>query len=302
MHTDKEIFRIFQECPWFIFELAGAADPGRCALEAVTVKAIERSMDGLVLPEDPVQPLTVIEIQFQRVDNIYNRIVAEMALAQESHNMRPVRGIIFFASRSLDPEVAPWTSCVQAVMLDEVLERREAESPHDPLVAVFKPVFEADEGKLEKEAGAHYRHIQTADQLTAGQAEALLAVFLSWMLERFRDRSPKEIAMILDLPDIEDTRAGRELLEKGIEKGIAKGIEEGIAKGLEKGREEGLEEDLESGILMIARKRFGADSVDRSLETAIRALSAPALECVLDGLLDLPGVEELRQRVDALKG
>ena len=125
-----------------------------------------------------------------------------------------------------------------------------------------------------------------ATGLTAGQAETLLAVFLNWLLERFRDRSQKEIAMILDLPDIEDTRAGRELLEKGIEKGI------------EKGREEG----LESGILMIARKRFGADSVDGPLEAAIRDLSAPALERLLDVLLDLPDIAALRQRVYALKG
>ena len=301
-------FLLFQECPWFIFELAESEDPGRCALEAVTVKSMERSMDGLVRPEDPAQPLTVIEIQFQRAANIYNRIVTEMALVQEAHDMRPVRGTIFFASRSLDPAVAPWMSCVQVVMLDEVLARRETEKPDDPLVAVFKPVFEADDAKLEKEAAAHYRHIQTSNQLTAGQTETLLAVFLNWLLERFRDRSQKEIAMILDLPDIEDTRAGRELLEKGIEKGRQEGIERGIEKGIEKGRlegrqegrQEGREEGLESGILLIARKRFGADSVDGPLEAAIRGLRAPALERLLDALLDLPDVEALRQRVEAL--
>ena len=133
-----------------------------------------------------------------------------------------------------------------------------------------------------------------ATGLTAGQAETLLAVFLNWLLERFRDRSQKEIAMILDLPDIEDTRAGRELLEKGIEKGRQEGRQEG--------RREGREEGLESGILLIARKRFGADSVDGPLEAAIRDLSAPALERLLDVLLDLPDVEALRQRVNVLKG
>jgi acetyl esterase/lipase len=71
-----------------------------------------------------------------------------------------------------------------------------------------------------REAAAHYRHLQTSNQLNIDQAETLQTVFLGWFLERFRDRSHKEIAMILDLPDIEDTRAGRELLEKGLEKGL----------------------------------------------------------------------------------
>ena len=60
-------------------------------------QSLQRSMDGLVRPEDPGQPLTIIEIQFQRAESIYNRIVVEMALVQEANDMCPVRGIIFRA-------------------------------------------------------------------------------------------------------------------------------------------------------------------------------------------------------------
>ena len=42
--------------------------------------------------------------------------------------------------------------------------------------------------------------------------------------------------------------------------------------------------------------------MDGPLEAAIRDLSAPGLERLPDALLDLPDVEALRQRVDALAG
>lgn len=281
MHTDKEIYQIFRQCPQLLFELADIEDPGKCSMESVTVKSLQRSMDGLVRPEDPEQPLTIIEIQFQRAESIYNRIVVEMALVQEANDMRHVRGVIFFASCSLDPSVPPWTNCVQAVMLDEALARREAAMPADPFVAVFKPVFEFDDSKLEKEAATHYRHLQTSDQLNIDQAETLQTVFLGWFLERFRDRSHKDIAMILDLPDIEDTRAGRELLEKGLEKG--------------------LEQGLESSILLITKKRFGTECLDDELEAGIRALRYPALEELLGDLLDLPDLDALRRMVTQLR-
>jgi predicted transposase YdaD len=288
MRTDKEIFRIFQKCPEFIFDLAGLDDHGPCSVESVTIKSLQRSMDGLVRPDDPRQPLTVVEVQFQRSETIYNRVVIEMAAIQEDHGMREIRGIVFFAARSLDPAVRPWTSVVQSVMLDEALAAREEKFPDDPAVAVFKPVFEPDKAKLEKAAAAHYRAIRTSAKLSTDQAEALAEVFLHGLLERFRDKTDQEIAMILDLPDIEDTRAGKDLMEKGME------------RGLERGREEGREEGLESSIVVIARKRFEAGQVDARLEAAIRDLGTRALEQLLDELLDLPDADALRQRVEDL--
>jgi predicted transposase YdaD len=181
---------------------------------------------------------------------------------------------------------------VQSVMLDEALAAREEKFPVDPAVAVFKPVFEPDKAKLEKAAAAHYRAIRTSAKLSTDQAEALAEVFLHWLLERFRDRTDQEIAMILDLPDIEDTRAGKDLMEKGMERGLK--------RGLERGREEGREEGLESSIVVIARKRFKAGQVDARLEAAIRDLGTRALEQLLDELLDLSDANALRQRVEDL--
>ena len=72
------------------------------------------------------------------------------------------------------------------------------------------------------------------------------------------------------------------------------------AQNLERGLERGREEGLESSIIVIARKRFGADQVDAKLEAAIRDLDTQALEQLLEELLDLSDSEALRHRVKDL--
>ncbi len=292
MRTDKEIFKILQECPEFVGMLAGFDDDGPATMESVTVKEIQRSMDGLVRPEDSERPLTVVEVQFQLSETIYNRIVIEMSSVQETNGMRAIRGVIFFASRSLDPAVEPWVSSVTSVYLDEILEAREKVDDADPVVAVFKPVFEKDTERLELEAARHYRAIKNASGLSARQAEVLAQIFTHWLFERLGSRNIKEIAMILDLPDIEETRAGKELIGIGLERGMERGIERGIVEGQELG--------MEKSILTIARRRFGLDGITPAVEAAVRDLKPEALEMLLVELIDLEDLAAFKAMVSRL--
>jgi predicted transposase YdaD len=73
MKTDKELYRIFAAAPGWLFQLTRLPSPGKCSLRSFTVKALQRDADGVVVPEDVTQPLTVVEFQFQRDDAIYTR-------------------------------------------------------------------------------------------------------------------------------------------------------------------------------------------------------------------------------------
>ena len=66
MKTDKQLFKIFEAVPEWLFELTGLPSPGSSTLQSFTVKALERAADGLVVPEAADQPLTVVEFQFQK--------------------------------------------------------------------------------------------------------------------------------------------------------------------------------------------------------------------------------------------
>lgn len=107
MRTDKEIFEVFQQCPEIVFQMTGLEYPGPCKVASVTLKALERRLDGLVIPDDDEKALTVFEVQFQKCPEFYPRAAGEMALVQQENGMRRIQGCIFFAARSLDPGTEP---------------------------------------------------------------------------------------------------------------------------------------------------------------------------------------------------
>ncbi len=63
MKTDKELYKIFEVVPEWVFELAGLPSPGKSTLRGLTVKALERTADdGVIVPEVPDQPLTTFRM------------------------------------------------------------------------------------------------------------------------------------------------------------------------------------------------------------------------------------------------
>ena len=159
MKTDKELYRIFEVAPEWVFELAGLPSPGKSTLQSVTVKALERRADGVIVPEAPDQPLTIVEFQFQADDTIYRRTVVEMAAVQDAFPGRVVQGVIFFGYNSLDPQTVPWTQIVRSYVLPDVLQEWERKQPKHPLVAVFKPLLAESEEVLRRQAAGYFRAI-----------------------------------------------------------------------------------------------------------------------------------------------
>ena len=51
MKTDKQLYRIFEANPDWVFQLARLPSPGKSSLRSVTIKALERNADGVIVPE-----------------------------------------------------------------------------------------------------------------------------------------------------------------------------------------------------------------------------------------------------------
>ncbi len=236
MRTDKELFRIFEVAPEWVFELAGLPSPGKSELRSVTVKALERRADGVIVPEAPDQPLTIVEFQFQADDTIYRRTVVEMAAVQDAFPGRVVQGVIFFGYNGLDPNTAPWTQLVRSYVLPDVLQAWERKQPKHPLVAVFKPLLAESDKVLRRQAAGYFRAITPSSLSAAGKA-SLEEVFVSWLVQRLKDNTRKEIEMMLlgELPELEKTVAGKELIQIGEQRGEKRGLEEGLLAFLPRG-------------------------------------------------------------------
>jgi hypothetical protein len=113
-----------------VFELARLPSPGKSTLQSVTVKALERRGDGVIVPEAPDQPLTIVEFQFQADDTICRRTVVEMAAVQNAFPGRVVQGVI-------REEIAKLTAA-EAKRIMQFLARRQSLDEATPWLARAK--------------------------------------------------------------------------------------------------------------------------------------------------------------------
>ena len=272
--TDKQIYLILSRCPQYLYELSGLPSFGPSVLRSVELKDLRRTADAIEFPENPGAPLTVVEVQFQKEKkgrNVYRRLFTSMALIQEEHPDRGVRGMIFFATKTLDPQTEPWKDWATVCYLDELLAGLEAREPDHPLVAVFKPLFVTSIEELVTQANTHYRKLH-GSSLVPGLRDVLCEVFESWLLERLPTKTKHEIAMILDLPDVRQTVCGRELLDEGRTEGKAEGKAELLT--------------------FLAETRLGP--LPEELKQRIQQLPADAFQSLALKVLELTQVEELR--------
>ncbi len=271
MTFDKQLYQLLAKWPGAAYVLCGETPPKGLRYSAPVVKAIERRLDGLIEPSDHSKPRRIVEVQFQNLADIYPRTAAAMALLHQTNVKRQIEAVILFATRKLDPRTKPWSAVIRAVYIDEAIEELRKKDPRHPLVAAFEPVFEKRQSRLAAKARTCYNSIQKSS-LPAPAQEACLAIFLSWMTERFKKLSRKEFTMILNLPPISKTRIGRELLAEG--------------------RLEGRLEGHCAMALKQAAHKFG--HLSSSTIKAIRALKAPELESLGVALLDMKSMKELR--------
>jgi predicted transposase YdaD len=264
MKTDKQVYRIFAARPEWLFELAGLPSPGACELRPFTFKELEGRTDALVVPHDPSKSLTVIEFQFQLEATIYPRTVRGMAAAQVEHGMRDVEGFIFFAYNGLDPKTEPWTRIVRSFSFDDLLTALAQRHAEHPLVAVFQPLMAKDDAVLEASAVRYFRQIKYSE-LDQPAKYALEEVFISWLEQRFREKNKKEIEAMLigELPELEETQSGKDL--------IAIGEKRGEERGKREGKEEGKREGTMETILLFLENRHGP--VSKELRKTVAMLS-----------------------------
>jgi len=102
---------------------------------------------------------------------------------------------------------------------DELLKSLEKKEPGHPLIAVFQPYLQKDQLILEKEAADYYNQIQLCS-VSEDMKKSLPAVFISWMLIRFKDKSYQEVLKMLTLTTpLEETVAYKELVAFGEKRG-----------------------------------------------------------------------------------
>lgn len=228
MKTDTIFYSLFQEFPSFFFELIDRPPEEAAAYEFTSreIKQLAFRMDGLFLPttEAPEKPFYLAEVQFQPDRDLYYRIFGELFLYLRQYKpINPWRVVVIYPSRSLEPEDTLQfqelltSHRVQRIYLDELPE----EGDRSLGVKVVKLVIEPEETAAEqaRQSIALARQ-QLSDPIVLRDLINLIETIIVYKLPQ---KSREEIAIMLNLSELRNTRFYQEVKQEGLEEGIEQG-------------------------------------------------------------------------------
>ena len=228
MKTDHPIYLFLRSGPEAFRVLTGGLQlKGAYKVCSLTMKSLERRLDGLVAPDGHAGPAYVVEFQAQPVDKSLYNLAAKVGLYGEEHPEHEVLGIAVFLRVADIPARPNWVhapgSPIRCISLDSFLREWLAREPDNPYIAVFAPLIIDSDAELTQRAPALWQTIQQAP-LDADTRETLSEVLEFWFFERFNRYTDEEIWTMLNLlTPLEETKAYQSIFAKGEARGEARG-------------------------------------------------------------------------------
>ena len=233
MKTDSIFYRMFLDFPDSFFELIGRPDAivSNYRFTSQEVKQLAFRLDGLFLPLDNLEnlPFYLVEVQFQKDEDLYYRLFSELFLYLRQYKpLSPWQIVVIYPSREIEREhpqqFADFLSLarVKRIYLDEL--------PNDETpslaIALIKLVTES-ESQAVNSAKILIKQAQreVSDRLVQRNVIDLIETIIIYKLPQ---KSREEIEAMLELQDLKQTRFYQEAFGDGIERGIEQGIEQGI--------------------------------------------------------------------------
>ena len=237
MKTDTIFYRLFQSFPSIFFELINQSPEAANTYQfsSVEVKQLSFRIDGVFLPTNntPSLPIYFVEVQFQADSNFYSRLFAEIFLyLRQNKPTNDWRSVVLYPTQEIDTaDIKHYreffaSQRVRRVYLDE-LDSTPGQSIG---LAILKLVIEPEEtaGITARELIAQVRQ-ETTDEATQ---EEFLQLIETIIVYKFTDKSREEIAQMLGLSDLKQTRVYQEALEEGRIEGRIEGTIEGKLKAV----------------------------------------------------------------------
>ena len=235
MKTDEWFYEVFRRFPDQLLRLAGIRAEGRWRMESVTVKTTEKRIDAMLFRLDEPGMLVFAEFQGWSDRAIYWRLFREIATWYESRpeGDRPFVAVVLFLDASLDPG-DPWLQPVPPNRLLKLTVAEGLEALGDDLgpLVIFRPLVVPDLVTAKEEAP---RWMETLARLNLPRADATFLVehLVYGLIRRFKELSLEEVAAMIQLAPLHETRAGRDLITIGEKRGEAKGVRMGKIQALE---------------------------------------------------------------------
>ncbi|MBD2616181.1 Rpn family recombination-promoting nuclease/putative transposase [Nostoc punctiforme FACHB-252] len=300
MRRDSIFYKLFQQSPSLLFELLTnrPINAESYRFDSVAVKEPKFEIDGVFLPPENQGAGVVYfcEVQFQKDEQLYERVFAESSLYfyRNSARFSDWQAVIIYPSRNIEQtNIYPHrgllnSNQVHRVYLDELGDIRQL-----PLSLALMVLTTLDDELAPQEA--RYLLERSSVEQPETSNNAIIDLVTTIMVYKFEQLSRKEVESMLGIT-LKETRVYREIKEEGREQGL----EQGREQGLEQGREQGREAEARSLIFRQLTKRVG--ELPQQLRQRLESLSLEQLENLGEALLDFTSMADLQAWLEALEG
>jgi len=234
--TDTIFYSLFQEFPSIFFELINQAPEQAASYEFTSreIKQLSFRLDGLFLPKNETldQPFYVVEVQFQRDDNLYYRLFTELFIFLNQYKPPyPWRVVVIYPSRRIEREqplqFRELFSRVTRIYLDELGD----EASTSVGVNIVKLVIEQEQTAPEQAKRLiEQAQVQITDETTKRNLLDLIETIIVYKLPQ---KSREEIQAMLGLSDL------RKVYQEAKQEGLIEGKQEGLIEGEQRGEQRG---------------------------------------------------------------
>lgn len=220
MKTDALFYSLFQTFPSIFFELIGQSglQSGGYRFASVEIKQTNFRLDGVFLPPEnpPKAPVYFLEVQFQRDELLYRRLLSEVFLyLRQNPTVRDWQAVAIYPRAALEvQESGTFGSLVklpyvQVIYLDQLGPVSEL-----PIgLGVLRLIVEPEES-VPLAARSLIERVQQSAVPDANMSR-LVELIETIVVYTFPRRSRQEIAAMLGLVDMKETRVYQEGREEG---------------------------------------------------------------------------------------
>ena len=289
MKRDSIFFRLFQQSPTLLFELLGETPENaeRYRFDSVAVKEPKFEIDGVFLPPDDKPGVVYYgEVQFQRDDRLYERLVSESSnhFFRNRDKFSDWQAVVIYPSRGTEQkDIYPYRALINSDQFHRIYLNELGDARELPIGLALLALTIEKPKKVQETA--RYLADRTKKEISDPQANrAIMEMLATIVVYTFNNLSRAEVEKMLAIDiTLQETRFYKDVKEEG--------KEEGKKEGKKEGREEGKKEQSRSMVALLLDRKLG--KLPAKTKKSIAALDLAKLESLAIALLDFETIADL---------
>ncbi len=231
MKTDTIFYTLLQNLPSVLFEILQQSPTQALHYEfsSVEIKELARRIDGLFLPkpEYPQDPIYFVEVQYQRDDDLYWRLITEafVYLNQYRPN-KSWKAVVLWAKCSLDAGIPTAYRAslsdgqIQVIYLDELTDTSSSVG-----LGIIGLVVAREDEAVEVARNL----IEQVQQADASNRRQLLELVERMLIYKFSNKTRQELEAMFGLTEWQQTKFYQEVKLEGKLEAIPRMLNMGLS-------------------------------------------------------------------------